>query len=109
MRHKGIIIGLTPTFYRDFFQKISEATIVISEASRAATASSAPGRKQRYDQLIGRVLRSGVKFAAGSDMGWFYPGKTRGEASTATFVKLHEAGMPPLDVIRPMATNGAEM
>jgi imidazolonepropionase-like amidohydrolase len=109
MRDKGIFIGLTPTFYGDFFQKISEASIVISDASRAATASSAPGRKQRYDQLIERVLRSGVKFAAGSDMGWFYPGKTRGEASTATFVKLHDAGMPPLDVIRSITTNAAEM
>ena len=66
-------------------------------------------RKQRYDQLVERVLKSGVKFAAGSDMCWFYPGKTRGEASTATFVNLHDAGMPSLDVIRAITINSAEM
>ena len=42
-------------------------------------------------------------------MCWFYPGKTRGEASTATFVNLHQAGMPALDVIRAVTINAAEM
>jgi hypothetical protein len=28
---------------------------------------------------VQRVLNSGVKFAAGSDMCWAYPGKTRGD------------------------------
>jgi imidazolonepropionase-like amidohydrolase len=55
------------------------------------------------------VLKSGLKFAAGSDWAWFYPGKTRGEASVATFVNLHQAGMPALDVIRAVTSNAAEM
>jgi imidazolonepropionase-like amidohydrolase len=42
-------------------------------------------------------------------MCWFYPGKTRGEASVATFVNLHQAGMPALDVIRAITINSAEM
>ena len=50
-----------------------------------------------------------MKFAAGSDMCWFYPGKSRGQASAATLVKLCDAGMPPLDVIRSITTNAAEM
>ena len=109
MRDKGIFFDLTPTFYGGFLMKISELSIVISAGSRAVDASSAAGRKQRYDQLVQRVLKSGVKFAAGSDMCWFYPGKTRGEASTATFVNLRAAGMPALDVIRAITVNAAEM
>ncbi len=109
MRDKGIFFDLTPTFYGGFLMKISELSIVISAGSRAVDASSAAGRKQRYDQLVRRVLKSGVKFAAGSDMCWFYPGKTRGEASTATFVNLRAAGMPALDVIRAITVNAAEM
>jgi imidazolonepropionase-like amidohydrolase len=62
-----------------------------------------------YDSLVQRVTKSGVKFAAGSDMGWFYPGKTRGEASISRFPTLHKAGMPSLDVIRAITTNAAEM
>ena len=42
-------------------------------------------------------------------MGWFYPGKTRGQASVSRFPTLHEAGMPSLDVIRAITTNAAEM
>jgi len=105
IRDKGIFFDLTPTFYGDFLGKITEPSIVISAASRAADAGSNARRKQRYDQLVERVLKSGVKFAAGSDMCWFYPGKTRGEESTATFVNLRNAGMPPLDVIRAITIN----
>ena len=42
-------------------------------------------------------------------MCWFYPGKTRGEASTAVFVNLRAAGMPALNVIRAVTSNAAEM
>lgn len=56
-----------------------------------------------------RVLKSVVRFAAGSDMCWFYPGKTRGQASVATFVNLRQAGMSALDVIRAVTVNAAEM
>lgn len=109
IRDKGIFFVLTPTFYGGFLRKITEPNIVISAASRAADASSDARRKQRYDQLVQRVLKSGVKFAAGSDMCWFYPGKTRGQASTATFVNLRDAGMRALDVIRAITINSAEM
>ena len=109
MRDKGIFFDLTPTFYGGFLRKVTEPSIVISAATRAADASSAAGRKQRYDQLVQRVMKSGVKFSAGSDMCWFYPGKTRGEASTEIFVNLRAAGMPAPDVIRAITTNAAEM
>jgi imidazolonepropionase-like amidohydrolase len=109
MRDKGIFFDLTPTSYGGFLRKASEQIVVISAASRAAYASSAPRYKQQYDQLVERVLKSGVKFAAGSDMCWFYPGKTRGEASTEIFVNLRQAQMPALDVIRAITSNAAEM
>ena len=109
MRDKGIFLDLTPTFNDGFYLKITEPSIVISPASRADAASRNARRKQNYDQLVQRVLKSGVKFAAGSDMCWFYPGKSRGQASAGTLVKLRDAGMPPLDVIRAVTSNAAEM
>ena len=109
MHDKGIFFVLTPTSYGGFLRKIAEQIVVISAASRTAYASSAGSSKQQYDQLVERVLKSGVKFAAGSDMCWFYPGKTRGEASTEVFVNLRHAGMPALDVIRAITSNAAEM
>jgi imidazolonepropionase-like amidohydrolase len=109
MRTKGIFLDLTPTFYGDFYLKIAQPNIVLSPAYLAGRASSAARNKQRYDQLVQRALKAGVKFATGSDMCWFYPGKTRGEASVAVFANLHEAGMPALDVIRAVTINAAEM
>lgn len=109
MREKGIFFDLTPTFYGGFYLRIAEPVIVMSPSSRAASVSSAARTNQRYDQLVQRILKSGVKFSAGSDMCWFYPEKTRGQATAITFVNLRDAGMPALDVIRAVTTNAAEM
>ena len=109
MRDKGIYFDLTPTFYGGGYLKIAEPVVVISSAARAERLSSAARSKQRYDQLVQRVLKSGVKFAAGSDMCWFYTGKTRGEASIAALINLRAAGMSSLETIRAITSNAAEM
>jgi imidazolonepropionase-like amidohydrolase len=109
MRDKVIVLDLTPTWYGSFFMKITEPSIVMSSAFHSSNASSDARAQKKYDDLVPRVLKSGVKFAAGSDMCWFYPGKTRGQASAATLVNLRTAGMPALDVIRAITVNAAEM
>ena len=109
MRTKGIFVDLTPTFYDDGYLKIAQPIIVISPAYLAVRANRAARNNERYDQLVQRVIKSGVKVATGSDMCWFSPGKTRGQASVAVFVNLHKAGMPALDVIRSVTVNAAEM
>jgi imidazolonepropionase-like amidohydrolase len=107
MRDKGIFFDLTPTAYDGFLRTITEQIIVVPPALRETWAAA--DTKQQYDQLVARVLKSRVKFAAGSDMCWFAAGKTRGAASTAVFVNLRHAGMPALDVIRAITNNAAEM
>ena len=64
---------------------------------------------ERRRKFLQRILKSGVKWAAGSDMCWFYPGKSRGEASATIFANLREAGMPTIDIIRSVTVNAAEM
>jgi imidazolonepropionase-like amidohydrolase len=109
MRDKGIFLDLTPTAYDGFFRKITEPIIVRSPAWRSARATTDAQRDQLYDQLVQRVLKSGVKFAAGTDMCWYWPGKTCGQATVTTLLNLHTAGMPSLDVIRAITVNAAEM
>jgi len=108
MLDKGIFFDLTPTFYDGFWTKIHE-TSVLSPAYRSALAAGDDRTRQRAAALIQRVLKSGVKFTAGSDMCWYYPGKTRGQATAMMFPNLRNAGMPPLDIIRAVTTNAAEM
>jgi imidazolonepropionase-like amidohydrolase len=109
MRDKGIYLDLTPTFYGGGYLKFAEPVIVIPAGARAERLKSAARSKQRYDQLVQRVLKSGVKFAAGSDMVWYQPGKTRGERSVTVLLNLRAAGVPALDVIRAVTVNAAEM
>jgi len=109
MRDKGIYFDLTPTFYGGGYLKFAEPVIVVSPRARVERLSSAARSKEHYDQLVQRVMRSGVKFAAGSDMCWFYPGKTRGEASITVLLNLRAAGMSSLETIRAITSNAAEM
>jgi imidazolonepropionase-like amidohydrolase len=109
MRDKGIFLDITPTNWSGFFAKIMEPSIVLSPTVKANLAASEGGRRKRVANFVQRILKSGVKFAAGSDMCWFYPGKTRGEASATMFSHLHEAGMPPLEILRAVTINAAQM
>jgi imidazolonepropionase-like amidohydrolase len=133
MRDKGMFLDLTPTSYGDFFTKLFQGIIAESLTMRAERLKADEANRQRYNdlaqqvlksefvhgfeardnqlynKLVQRVLKSGVKFAAGSDMGWYFPGKTRGQASVSRFPVLHQAGMTSLDVIRAITTNAAEM
>jgi imidazolonepropionase-like amidohydrolase len=133
MRNKGMFFDFTPTSYGDFFTKVVQAIIAESLTKRAERLHIDERDRQRctelaqqvlnsdfvhafsasddgvYDSLVHRVLKSGVKFAAGSDMGWYFPGKTRGQASVSRFPVLHQAGMTSLDVLRAITTNAAEM
>jgi imidazolonepropionase-like amidohydrolase len=133
MRDKGMFFDFTPTSYGHFFAKVFEGTIAESLVLHAERLEADERNRQRfndlaqqvlksefvdgfevsdnqlYNSLVQRVLKSGVKFAAGTDMDWHYPGKTRGQTSVGRFPTLHEAGMPSLDVIRAITTNAAEM
>jgi imidazolonepropionase-like amidohydrolase len=109
MRDKGIFLDITPTFWSGFFTTITEPSIVPLPASKADRAAADERRQQRVSDFVRRILKSGVKFAAGSDMCWYYPGKTRGQASATMFSHLHDAGMPPLDILRSVTNNAAQM
>jgi imidazolonepropionase-like amidohydrolase len=109
MRDKGVFFDFTPTIYGDFWTRMTEATVVMSPALRDRWAKLDVSDTQTYDSLVQHVLKMGVKFAAGSDMGWYFPGKTLGQTSVSRFPVLHQAGMTSLDVLRAITTNAAEM
>jgi imidazolonepropionase-like amidohydrolase len=108
MRVKGIFFDFTPTFYDGFWTKVHQTT-VMSAGFRAELIARDARNRQRSAALVQRVLKAGVKFAAGSDMCWYYPGLTRGQASATMFAALHASGMPPLDILRAVTSNAAEM
>jgi imidazolonepropionase-like amidohydrolase len=108
MRTKGIFLDLTPTFYDGLWTTIHE-TGTLSAAMQTDLAASDERNRKRAVDRIQRVLKSGVRFAVGSDMCWYYPGKTRGEATALMFSALHHTGMPSLDILRAVTISAAEM
>jgi imidazolonepropionase-like amidohydrolase len=56
-----------------------------------------------------RAVKMGVPVAAGSDMYYQLPGKTRGLASLTMFRAYAEAGMTPMEIIRAATINAADL
>src|SRR4029077_5614837 len=79
MRDQGIFLDITPTFWGGSFTRILESSIVMSPAMKSKEAAADDRTRQQSMSFMERILKSGVKYAAGSDMCWAYPGKTRGE------------------------------
>jgi imidazolonepropionase-like amidohydrolase len=108
MRARGMFIDLTPTTWDGMWSKI-HGVVALSPSARSELTAGDERRRKQAVALVARVLKSGVKFAAGSDMGWYYPGKTRGQATATMFPALRAGGLPPLDVLRAVTTSAAEM
>jgi len=108
MRTKGIFLDLTPTVWDGMWSRIHEL-VALSPAVRSDLTAGDERRRQQAKALVARVLKSGVKFAAGSDMGWYYPGKNRGEATATMFSALHAGGLAPADILRAVTASAAEM
>jgi len=108
MRAKRIYFDITPTFFDGLWEKIYPLA-GLSPGFRARLASRDARGRQTGAALVQRVMRSGVRFAAGSDMVWNIPCKTRGQSSALMFRALWHSGMPPLEIIRAVTINAAEM
>src|SRR5260370_10238239 len=67
MRDKGMFFDFTPTSYGDFFTRIFEGTIAMSLELRAERLKADERSRQRYNDLIQRLLKPEVKFAGGFD------------------------------------------
>jgi imidazolonepropionase-like amidohydrolase len=66
------------------------------------------GVKQLHER-VARAIKAGVRIAAGSDMYYRMPGKTRGQASLTMLHAYAESGMSNIEIIRAATTNAAEL
>src|SRR5580658_386554 len=67
-----------------------------------------PFVEEEQDRLR-RAMKMGVPIAAGSDMYYSIPGKTRGQASLLAYEAYQEAGMTPMEIIHAATRNAAEL
>ena len=108
MREKGIFLGATE-WNRATLEGAYGGFVSLPQIRPAFNAyfsrySAANARRLKA------AMRIGVKIAAGSDMWFAYPGKTRGEATVmAMTTGLRDEGMPPADAIRAMTATAADL
>lgn len=67
------------------------------------------GYAEAVPDRLRRAMKIGVKIAAGSDMLFKFPGKTRGQASLLLYEALRDEGMPPVEIIRAATVNASEL
>ncbi|HET9365984.1 MAG TPA: amidohydrolase family protein, partial [Candidatus Angelobacter sp.] len=109
MREKGIFLDITQLFFGGRLRTMIEKMQVLPPEIQQGLKAYEQMDVQKTPAFIQRILKSGVKFTAGSDMWFDYPGKTRGEATALMFGAMKDAGLPPADVIRASTSAAAEL
>jgi len=109
MHQAGIFFDLTEAFYGGRLRTWLSKSVVLSPENEQRLENYEKEDAQKAPARMQQILRSGVKYAAGSDMWFDYPGKTRGQATATMFGALRDLGMQPLDVIRASTSGAAEM
>ncbi len=108
MREKGIFLvptDLTPEACRELIDKT-----LAPEAERPAELDAFLQEQEEYaPERLCRAIKFGVRMAAGSDMAFKWPGKTRGQASLLMFDAYERAGISPIDMIRMATVNASEL
>jgi imidazolonepropionase-like amidohydrolase len=92
----------------DDYSSIFGQRISSEEEKKQMRAQMEVGVKQVHGRLA-RAIKAGVRIAAGSDMYYAMPGKTRGQASLTMLRAYAESGMPSIEIIRAATINAAEL
>lgn len=91
--------------YIDIFVKARHPSPEELEQQRKGVRQFIKGSRDR----LARAIKAGVRIAAGSDMYYQIPGKTRGQASLTMLRAYSEAGMSPMQIIQAATINAAEL
>ena len=109
MREAGIFLDVTEAFSGGRLRALLGKSTVLSPEDEQLLEGYEKEEAQKGPARLQRILRFGVKYAAGSDMWFDYPGKTRGQATAIMFGALRDLGMQPIDVLRATTSAAAEM
>jgi imidazolonepropionase-like amidohydrolase len=108
MGERGIF--LVPTsFTEQALRQIFAAELRRKPAEQADFEAFVKDNLQQVLRRMRLAMQAKVRIAAGSDMVFIYPGKTRGQASMANLEALRTQGLPALDVIRAATISAAEL
>jgi imidazolonepropionase-like amidohydrolase len=106
MAKRGIALGLT-AWGAETARELYAKSLFLNDRDKAEVDGWINAWTARNKALVARAKKAGVTIAAGSDMWFRYPDKTRGEATILTFEGLQDAGLTPAEVLRAATTGCA--
>ncbi len=109
MKQNGIFLDVTQVFDGGRYRTWLKKSVVLSPEDEHGLQDYEKTEAKDAPARIQRILKSGVRYAAGSDMWFEYPGKTRGEATATMYGALHDISMQPADILRAATLNAAEL
>ena len=108
MKEKGLFLVATDLWHHAYPENINRIFNYTPEEKAEGAKVFARYAGQAADRLK-RARKIGVKIAAGSDNWFLVEGKTRGEATLLLVEALRDEGLTPIEVIRAMTCDAAEL
>jgi imidazolonepropionase-like amidohydrolase len=108
MRERGIFL-IPNSFTAGSLRQIFAAELRRNPAELADFEMFINNTLRQSRRRMRLAIEARVRIAAGSDMIFIYPGKTRGEASIVNLVAMRQQGLPALDVMRAATINASEL
>ena len=108
MARKGIALVVT-AWRGESMREIIAKALFLNEPDRAEVEGFIAAWTAGNRALVARARKAGVRIAAGSDMWYRYPEKTRGQATVIAFEGLQEAGLSPAEVLRAATVDAAKV
>lgn len=108
MAEKKTFLVPTDGTLDDYMAIFAESRKMSAEELAQQRRNMEMGLKQLQSR-VARAVKAGVRIAAGSDMYYAMPGKTRGQASLTMLGAYAQSGMSPVEIIRAATVNAAEL
>ncbi len=108
MARKGIALVVT-AWRGDSVRELYSKSLFLNEPDRAGVDGFITAWTAGNKALVARARKAGVRIAAGSDMWFRYPDKTRGQATVIAFEGLQDAGLSPAEVLRAATIDAARV
>ena len=108
MARKGIALVVT-AWRAETVRELYSKSLFLNERDRAGVEGFISAWTAGNRALVARARKAGVRIAAGSDMWFRYPEKTRGQATVIAFEGLQEAGLSPAEVLRAATVDAARV
>ena len=108
MARKGITLVVT-AWRGESVREVYAKALFLNEQDRAEVEGFIAAWTTGNRALVARARKAGVRIAAGSDMWFRYPEKTRGQATVIAFEGLQDAGLSPAEVLRAATLDAAKV